>query len=205
MKRYKNIVEIPVEKIKYNREIKRIDYIEKLADKIKMEGLKHPFYVIKDIDGYVLKEKIYRFRAAKYLGYKTVPCVIETEHQRELRCNKFDITYTKIGDYYYPDLGLPEQDKEFILDHYGRERLEYLKEYKPVEYQTMVSNCTLVDHLKEVQDRAEKMRIANIKAFAAIANVTEELKQKNQLEWVGKMNNISNTVDELIRCEVIYE
>lgn len=130
--------------------------------------------------------------------------VNEIEKQREKRKNKFGITYTKKGDYYYPDLGLPEQDNDFIINHYGRERLEFLKEHKKVEYQNMVRNCTLVKHLKDVQDRAERMRIANIKAFAIAANVTEELKQKDQLKWVGMMNNISNSVDELIRIEIIY-
>ena len=49
------------------------------------------------------------------------------------------------------------------------------------------------------------MRIANIKAFAEEANVTEELKKKNPLEWLNKMHNISENVDELVRANVVYE
>ena len=69
----------------------------------------------------------------------------------------------------------------------------------------MINDNTLIDHLKDVQDRAEKMRKANIKVFATYADATEELKEKNPKEWLSKMNNISDNVDELIRCNIISE
>lgn len=205
MKRYKNIIEIPVNEIKYRKVMRSIAHTEMLAEKIRMDGFKHPFYVVKDGDGYLLREKIQMLKAAKYLGYKTVPCIVETEEQRKLRRSAYEITYTQVGDDYIPIFENVEHDEEFLLDHFGRERLEVLKKYRPEKYQKMVRDNTLIDHLKDVQERAEEMRIANIKAFAVYANVDEELKQKNSLEWLRKMNNISNTVDELVRCEIISE
>ena len=205
MKRYKNIIEIPVKEIKYRKVMRSIEYTERLANKIRMDGFKHPFYVVKDGDGYLLREKIQMLIAAKYLGYKTVPCIVETEEQRKLRRRDHEITHTQVVDDYIPNFENIEQDEEFLLDHFGRERLEILQRYRNEEYQKMINDGTLIEHLKDVQERAEKMRIANIKAFADEANVTEELKEKNLLEWLNRMHNISENVDELVRCNVVYE
>lgn len=205
MRRYKNIIEIPVKEIKYRKVVRRISCTQMLAKKIRMDGFKHPFYVVKDGDGYLLREKVAMLEAAKYLGCKTVPCIVETEHQRRLRRNDFEIKYIQVGDNYLPIFPKMEQDEEFLLDHFGRERLEFLEKYRPEKYQKMINDNTLIDHLKDVQDRAEKMREANIKVFATYADVTEELKEKNPKEWLRKMNNISDNVDELIRCNIISE
>ena len=48
-----------------------------------------------------------------------------------------DITYKKVGDYYYPELELPSKYKDFRLDKYGRLRLNYLKENKHIQYEIM--------------------------------------------------------------------
>ena len=205
MKRYKNIKEIPVKEIKYRKTMSSIDNIERTADRIRMGGFKHPFYVVKCGNGYLLREKNSMLKAAKYLGYETVPCIVETEFERKLRRRDTEITYVQVGDDYVPVFENMEHDEELILDHFGRERLEILQRYRHEEYQKMVNDGTLIEHLKDVQERAEKMRIANIKVFADEANVTEELKKTNPLEWLNKMHNISENVDELVRCNVVYE
>lgn len=115
-----------------------------------------------------------------------------------------ELTYTKKGDYYYPNLELPKEDKEFIINKYGRERLNYLKENKPIQYQIMKSEFTLTKHLKEVQELANKRYKQLMEEFKKRENITEELKEKDQMKWVGMMNNIQNSVDEIIRNELIY-
>ncbi len=116
-----------------------------------------------------------------------------------------DITYKKLGDYYYPELELPKKYKDFRLDKYGRLRLNYLKENKHIQYEIMKCEDTLIDHLKEVQELANKRYNQLMEEFKKRENITEELKQKDQMKWVGLMNNISNCVDEIVLKECIYD
>lgn len=115
-----------------------------------------------------------------------------------------DITYKKLGDYYYPELELPKKYKDFRLDKYGRLRLNYLKENKHIQYEIMKCEDTLIDHLKEVQELANKRYTQLMEEFKKRENITEELKQKDQMKWGGLMNNISNCADEIVLEECIY-
>ena len=115
-----------------------------------------------------------------------------------------DITYKKVGDYYYPELELPKKYKDFRLDKYGRLRLNYLKENKHIQYEIMKCEDTLIDHLKEVQELANKRYNQLMEESKKRENITEELKQKDQIKWVGLMNNISKCVDEIVLKECIY-
>lgn len=116
-----------------------------------------------------------------------------------------ELTYTKKGDYFYPDLEVPKgkfDDAE--IGRYGREKLEYLKENKKVDYMCMVMENTLHDYLVGVDMSAENMEKSIISDMKKSNNVTEEMKQKDQLGWVGMMNNIKNTAQEIVRNELIY-
>lgn len=115
-----------------------------------------------------------------------------------------DITYKKIGDYYYLELELPDKNKNFKLDKYGRLRLKYLKENKHFKYEVMMCENTLVDHLNEVQELANKRYNQLMKELKKRENITEELKQKDQMKWVGLMNNISNCANEIVLKECIF-
>ena len=117
--------------------------------------------------------------------------------------NKYGIEYTKVGDYYMPNLVL-EKEEKIILNKYGRLRLNYLKENKHIQYEVMKVEDTLIDHLKEVQELATKRYNQLMEEFKKRENITEELKQKDQMKWVGLMNNISNCVDEIVLKECIY-
>lgn len=205
MKENKNIKKIQVKEIKYRKGVGNLSQIKIMARRIRMDGFKHPFYVVKDGDGYLLREKVLMLKAAKYLGYNRVPCIVETEEQRNLRRGLRDVTYIPVEDDYIPIFRGIEQDDELILDYFGRERLDYLQKYRKEEYQEMVRDNTLINHLKSVQDEAKKSRIANIKVMAAYAKVNDELKEKDPVEWLRKMSNISENVDELVCCTVIYK
>ena len=116
---------------------------------------------------------------------------------------KTGIEYRLVGDYYIPNLVLPNR-KNVILGKYGRMRARYLKENKKVEYRIMLIDNTLQDHLIETDKTANERYDLLMKQFAEKENITEELKATNQMEWVGKMNSIKNAVEEIILKELIY-
>ncbi len=121
---------------------------------------------------------------------------------KELKENKYGIEYTKIGDYYMPNLVL---EKEKInLNKYGRARLKFLKENKKAEYTIMLVNGTLNNHLKEIQELAQERIDIIIEQLKQKNNLTEEMKNTNQLYWVGMMNSFKNTAEEIIYKELIY-
>lgn len=116
--------------------------------------------------------------------------------------NKYGIEYTKVGDYYMPNLVL-EREK-IILNKYGRMRLKFLKENKKAEYMVMFTKGTLNKHLKEIQEITEERIDIIIEQLKKQNNLTEEMKNTDQLYWVGMMNNFRNTAEEIILRELIY-
>ena len=116
---------------------------------------------------------------------------------------KTGIEYRLVGDYYIPNLVLPNK-KDLKLGRYGRMRARYLKENKKVEYTIMLIENTLQDHLIEIDRTANERYDLLMKQFIEKENITEELKATNQMEWVGKMNAIKNAVEEIILKELIY-
>ena len=114
-----------------------------------------------------------------------------------------ELKYIKIGDYYVPNLIAPNI-KDFKIGKYGRMRLRYLKDNKKAEYTIMLIENKLQEHLMEVDKTANDRFELLMKQFAKKENITEELKATNQMEWVGKMNDIKNAVDEIIFKELIY-
>ena len=116
---------------------------------------------------------------------------------------KTGIEYTLKGDYYIPNLVLPNR-KNVTLGKYGKMRARYLKENKKAEYTIMLIENTLQDHLIEIDKVANERYDLLMKQFAENENITEDLKATNQMEWVGKMNAIKNAVEEIILKELIY-
>ena len=110
--------------------------------------------------------------------------------------NKYGIEYTKVGDYYMPNLVL-EKEEKIILNKYGRLRLKFLKENKKAEYTIMFMNGTLNNHLKEIQETAEEKVNLIVEQLKKENNLTEEMKNTNQLYWVGMMNNFKNEADNI--------
>ena len=114
------------------------------------------------------------------------------------------IEYTKYGDYYIPNLVAPANMKNFEIGKYGKLRLRYLKEHKKAEYTILLMDNELQKHLMEIDKTANARFELLMKQFAEKENITEELKATNQMEWVGKMNNIKNCAEEIIFKELIY-
>ena len=118
------------------------------------------------------------------------------------RITENGIDYILVGDYYIPDLKLPEENRP--IGRYGRLHREYLKQEHPARYSSLILTGKLWTYLADLNEQAEKRRDLIIEQMKAAEGVTEELKARNQLEWVGRMNNIRNRAEEIIKNELIY-
>ena len=113
-------------------------------------------------------------------------------------------TYTKSGDYYIPDITLPEGSNGKI-GKYGRMRHQYLKEHRPVLYNTMILDGSLWNHLAEVDISCNNRLDVLISGMQEKRCITEELKARDPMAWVGTMNNIRSCAEEIILRELVYE
>ena len=113
------------------------------------------------------------------------------------------IHYTLHGDYYFPDLNFPEESRQSI-GHYGRMRKAYLEEHRSGLYEQLLLSGKLYDHLAEIDtccsDRMDRM----VHQMAGAEGIHEDLKARDQLAWVGRMNNIRQQAEEIILNELIY-
>ena len=114
-----------------------------------------------------------------------------------------ELTYTRCGDYYIPDLKLSEQP-EAPIGKYGRMRQRYLKEHRPGLYSSLILSEKLYPHLLEIDRTARERMDAMLPRMMEAAGVTEELKARDQLAWVGAMNSIRSRAEEIILSEMIF-
>ena len=118
---------------------------------------------------------------------------------------KNKITYHKVGDYYLPNLTLEKSKySNYSLSKYGRMRLNYLKNYKKAEYIILFMDNKLDEHLNNIDIECQKQFELLMKQFTEKENITEELKATNQMEWVCRMNNIKNSVENILFNTYIY-
>lgn len=112
------------------------------------------------------------------------------------------ISYTLVGDVYIPNL--VSTDTNYKIGYWGRKHKEYIKQYKPAFYTTLLTQCKLNSYLHDIDVRATEMYDTLVKQLAEQENITEHLKATDMLAWVQAMNNISNKVREIVDNEVIY-
>ena len=111
-------------------------------------------------------------------------------------------TYIRVGDYFLPDLKLPETETQSI-GIWGQRHKRYLKEHKRLFYSNLLTSGKLNSYLADIDRQAEEMFSRLVKQMAECEGVTEQLKAENQLEWAGKMNNIRSRAVEIIDVELI--
>jgi len=111
--------------------------------------------------------------------------------------------YELQGEYYLPCLTLPPEE-EMIIGIWGQRHLRYLKEYHRITYTNLLTSGRLNAYLAEVDEQAKDMFLRLAKEYADRQGVTEQLKVDKPLEWVQKMNNIRNAVEEVINEELVY-
>jgi len=112
-------------------------------------------------------------------------------------------TYSEVNGYLIPNLELPKQEQQPV-GVWGQRRLRYLKQNRKVLYTNLLTAAKLSEHLVEIDKQAEDMFFRLVKEIAEHDGVTEQLKADNQMEWVGRMNNIRSRATEIVNAELIF-
>lgn len=110
--------------------------------------------------------------------------------------------YTLHGDYYLPNL-LPVQEEAYDIGIYGQRYFRYIKEHDRILFINLLTTGKLNSYLAGIDKRAQEMKTLLIKQMVEQEGVNEELKERNQMEWVQKMNNIRNRAEEIINKEIL--
>ena len=126
---------------------------------------------------------------------------IETKNKKP-RIKENGIDYILVGDYYIPDLKLPEEHRP--IGKYGRMHREYLREVCPARLHTLTLTGELWTYLADLNEQAQKRLDTIMEQMKAAEGVTEELKRTRQMEWVQRCNNIHNRAEEIVLHEMIY-
>ena len=112
------------------------------------------------------------------------------------------IEYVLAGDYYIPDLKLPNEDR--TIGKYGRMHRDYLEEHHPLRFNHLVLEGQLWTYLADLNEQAQRRLQLIIRQMQETESVNEELKAYDQLAWVRAMNNIHNRAEEIILRELVY-
>ena len=113
-----------------------------------------------------------------------------------------NISYIRSGDYFIPDLKLPEETRP--IGKWGRMHREYLKEHHPIQYTNLVLSGTLWTYLADLNEQAQQRMKILIVQMQSTESVTEALKAADPIGWTQRMNNITARAEEIIREELIY-
>ena len=113
-------------------------------------------------------------------------------------------TYMQGGYYLLPDLKLPDEETQANIGVWGMRHKRYLKQNHKVLYYNLLTSGKLNSYLADIEQQAQQLFLRLVNDLAEKENVTEELKAKNQMLWVQKMNNIRNRATEIVNAELIY-
>ena len=112
--------------------------------------------------------------------------------------------YIRQGDYFLPCLSLPAEKESKPVGVWGQRHLRYLKQHRKVLYTNLLTSGKLNSYLADIDKQAEDMFLRLVIQMAEKEDVTENLKAENQMEWVGRMNNIRSRAMEIVNAELIY-
>lgn len=118
------------------------------------------------------------------------------------RIHENGIDYILVGDYYLPELKLPDENRP--IGHWGRLHRAYLKEYHPILYSELLLSCKLHTVLADLNEQANDRLLLIIDQMAASEGVNEQMKAGNPMLWVQSMNSIRARAEEIIKAELIY-
>ena len=113
------------------------------------------------------------------------------------------MTYSRNGDYQIPNLALRETEQK-PLGKYGRMRKDYLQQHRPVLWNSMILSETLYPHLREIDETANSRLEQMMPELMKRSGVTEELKARDPMQWVGLMNSLKAQAEEIILNELIF-
>ena len=120
----------------------------------------------------------------------------------ENKMNINDMNYVLAGDYYIPDLKLPNEER--TIGKYGRMHRDYLKEHHPVRFNHLVLEGQLWTYLADLNEQAQSRLQLIIRQMQEAESVTDELKENDQMAWIKAMNSIHNRAEEIVLRELIY-
>ncbi len=112
------------------------------------------------------------------------------------------IEYVLAGDYYIPNLKLPNEER--TIGKYGRMHRDYLKEHKPMRFNDLVLEGQLWTYLAGLNEQAQSRLQPIIRQMQEAESVTDELKENDQMAWIKAMNSIHNRAEEIVLRELIY-
>ena len=112
------------------------------------------------------------------------------------------ISYTLVGEYYIPDLKLPEESRP--IGRWGRMHKAYLEEVHPGQYNVLILSGKLWTYLADLNEQAQARFEIIVDQMKAAESVTEDLKRRDWLGWVQAMNSIRSRAEEIILSEMIF-
>lgn len=118
--------------------------------------------------------------------------------------NKNFISYRRVGDYFIPNLIIPPEEAKITLGKWGKMHKSYLEKHNKVLFSLLLSQGKLYQHCAEIEKQAKDMFDVLVEQLKVNEGVTEELKERNQWEWIQRMENIQQRVREIVCCELIY-
>ena len=113
-----------------------------------------------------------------------------------------EITYRKHEDFCVPNL-LMHGSEPAAYGRFGRMRLKYLKEHRRAIYINLKTSGELMHHLNEIDREANEMLRLLIEQMAQAQGISEQLKEEDQMAWVGAMNNIRSAAEEVVLLDII--
>lgn len=113
------------------------------------------------------------------------------------------LKYELVGDYYLV-VGDDEPEEDQPIGVWGQRHLRHLKRHHKVIYANLMTSGKLPEYLADIDRRAEELFLRLAKQMAEAEGITEKLKASDQMEWVGRMNNVRNTAMELVNAEMIF-
>ena len=114
------------------------------------------------------------------------------------------IQYRRVGDYLIPNLIIPPEEANVTLGKWGMIHKNYLFKYKKVLFTTLIAQGTLYQHCADIEKQARNMFETLVEQMKTAEGITEQLKAKNQMEWVRRMNIIRQRATEVVNEEIVY-
>ena len=113
-----------------------------------------------------------------------------------------ELNYIRCGDYYIPDIRLPEETRP--IGRWGRMHRDYLEQHHPIRFNDLVLSGQLWTYLADLNEQAQERLSLIIDQLKVSEGVTEERKAADQMAWIGAMNSIRNRAEEIVLREMIY-
>ena len=116
---------------------------------------------------------------------------------------KNGIEYVRNGDYYIPNLTVPDE-KVYKIGKYGRMNAKFIKENRPCIYSMKMIDGTWLDYLEKIDTSAKEMVDRLIKELVVKRGITEGLKAKDQFAWISAMEQVKHTAEEFVLSSLVY-